>query len=944
MANISTPEDIYEIIGKLMFAYGDEAEPIEKCQQFVANILRNQMMDTMNRAKKSATLRGCKKIECVDLLFLLRKKPFHLCRIYRMAKSADLLKGFNEDYEAECDIMVEVPNNSSDFCGKEAQSIYDLIGLFDVTGELQRYLKNDVKIDEEKCERLKRLSERTALMDEDDYKEYTVARTYSFCAGHGVRKAKIDRFLKWLGSPEIAPNTLMILNYIACEMICCLVEGALWSRREEGKNHFVDIYPFKALQPRHYEESLRKNKAYMIGGNILVGWFVRKTISIFVLMPIFTEFIIQFQKQNLQNAENLQHISNETIKYCYQKPDRKKSLFKLFCSRLQNIYKKSFVHSTFPIFILIAYSLLGGLIFYLIEYPTERLMLDQKKAYFKWEERSMHQILLSIEKMIRQIRSNYSNNRFKLSKTIRNYKRFALNRIDKAIYWHVLNMYHLSDQESYKAKILRPENPEIIWLRYFSDRFSQMYALRNYTDQLSLRYWEIALELNTNPIVIHHKMIEALSHFETLTGLKHFFTPTWTFWNAMFLAVTTYTTIGYGNITAQTKLGRLAVMLYATIGIPLVLMILHKLGRQSLQVLERFWNQFLSLIEHTAWINSGKSIKKKNQNGSIPLLLPIGITVGWVFLCAAVFLQFEKDWDYFKSFYFFFCSLTTIGYGDVTPTNSVDMFVIFGLVMIGLALFSMCINVLQIKLEWLFEELLETLLMEYKQKGVPVEGMKVPTKTDFLSMWRMWRKRKHQQKIRHKDTIASSLLPRFKRDRRVLLEHIRRTLCMINKSTQTDEHAYINNQYRDGISWSELSVLPVIENHSYPIKAKNTRNTDRQIMIVTPQIYESQELCMATIANGSNTLRDVSTLKGKQPVLSDQQQSVSPRRTFTKAKETVSLASHTLQVPYYMYTTPKTRQIHTNELHRLLAEIKVRIDDCRSLTDSKRHKQFSGTE
>ncbi|EJW73681.1 hypothetical protein WUBG_15411, partial [Wuchereria bancrofti] len=56
---------------------------------------------------------------------------------------------------------------------------------------------------------------------------------------------------------------------------------------------------------------------------------------------------------------------------------------------------------------------------------------------------------------------------------------------------------------------------------------------------------------------------------------------------------TTYTTIGYGNITAQSKLGRLAVMLYATIGIPLVLMILHKLGRQSFRVLERFWIQFM---------------------------------------------------------------------------------------------------------------------------------------------------------------------------------------------------------------------------------------------------------------------------------------------------------------------------------------------------------------
>lgn len=43
----------------------------------------------------------------------------------------------------------------------------------------------------------------------------------------------------------------------------------------------------------------------------------------------------------------------------------------------------------------------------------------------------------------------------------------------------------------------------------------------------------------------------------------------------------------------------------------------------------------------------------------------IGITIGWVFLCAAVFMKFEKDWDYFKSFYFFFCSLTTIGYGKL---------------------------------------------------------------------------------------------------------------------------------------------------------------------------------------------------------------------------------------------------------------------------------------
>ncbi|KAK6042639.1 Ion channel [Cooperia oncophora] len=81
-----------------------------------------------------------------------------------------------------------------------------------------------------------------------------------------------------------------------------------------------------------------------------------------------------------------------------------------------------------------------------------------------------------------------------------------------------------------------------------------------------------------------------MSDYNIAVGLDNVLTPIWTFWNAMFLAVTTYTTIGYGNITAKTKLGKLAAMVYAVIGIPLVLMILHKLGRFFLLALEHVWD------------------------------------------------------------------------------------------------------------------------------------------------------------------------------------------------------------------------------------------------------------------------------------------------------------------------------------------------------------------
>ncbi|KAI6191642.1 Potassium channel subfamily K member 18 [Aphelenchoides bicaudatus] len=417
--------------------------------------------------------------------------------------------------------------------------------------------------------------------------------------------------------------------------------------------------------------------------------------------------------------------------------------------RLQKFYEASRLHYFLPIIILVIYSFLGGFIFYNIESPEERVILEQKKEYILKEEVVLMREIQKIQQRTRYIFSKYPSLERKLLE-LRRYRPFAMNRLNKAVFWYVLQIYYLNDQESYKS-LLHPNKP----------------------------------------------------------------------------AVTTYSTIGYGNITPailQIHLGKLAVILYAIVGIPLVLMILHKLGRFCLLGLEFFWNNVLWLMESVNCLKNGEKLKGKMKHepgGGMPVLLAVGVAFGWMFLCAAIFLHFEDDWDYFKSFYFFFCSLTTIGYGDVTPTRAEDMFLMFGFVIIGLSLVSMCVNVIQLKLEELFEELLLSMMEEIGAQGA--SGRDLKPKLTAVDLWKMWKKRR-RNKPKHKDQLPVDIeqqrkslttefnfwkiFPFSKRRREVMIENVCRRLQQASKSTQTDAsygyslHTLNYVQELDEISWN----------------------------------------------------------------------------------------------------------------------------------------------
>lgn len=84
------------------------------------------------------------------------------------------------------------------------------------------------------------------------------------------------------------------------------------------------------------------------------------------------------------------------------------------------------------------------------------------------------------------------------------------------------------------------------------------------------------------------------------------------------------------------------------------------------------------------------------------VMVALSCTVGWIFVCAAIFKTWESEWSYAESCYFIFISFSTIGLGDVQVQRKDLMVLCFLFVIIGLSLVSMCINVIQVALEDLY--------------------------------------------------------------------------------------------------------------------------------------------------------------------------------------------------------------------------------------------------
>ncbi|XP_042877148.1 TWiK family of potassium channels protein 7-like [Penaeus japonicus] len=212
----------------------------------------------------------------------------------------------------------------------------------------------------------------------------------------------------------------------------------------------------------------------------------------------------------------------------------------------------------------------------------------------------------------------------------------------------------------------------------------------------------------------------------------------WTFPNSLLLTMTIMSTIGYGHISPVTSWGQFFCIIYSIVGCPLLLVFLGNLGTSMAEsftyIYSRCCCRWCRGVRNMSELPPKASKKQRKlliddeigkeeymptEEVDVPITLTLVVLFVYIMLGAVLFSVWE-NWDLGSSSYFTFVTLSTIGYGDMVPgtalldnknpgTAGLKMAVCIGYILLGMALLSMCLNLMQEqiieKCRWLAREI-----------------------------------------------------------------------------------------------------------------------------------------------------------------------------------------------------------------------------------------------
>uniref|UniRef100_A0A0R3RM91 Ion_trans_2 domain-containing protein n=1 Tax=Elaeophora elaphi TaxID=1147741 RepID=A0A0R3RM91_9BILA len=151
------------------------------------------------------------------------------------------------------------------------------------------------------------------------------------------------------------------------------------------------------------------------------------------------------------------------------------------------------------------------------------------------------------------------------------------------------------------------------------------------------------------------------------------------FYNVIQFTFTTIATVGYGNIVPTTDASKLFCIFYTLVGVPLLFLSLTNIGQF---IAEGYWI-FLASLHRTQYIDAPDERR-------LPLSVVVTLLLTHSIIGGLLFHFWIDQMPVIPAIYFSFVSITTIGYGDITPTpnNAFQAVIIILYLAVGMVIMS----------------------------------------------------------------------------------------------------------------------------------------------------------------------------------------------------------------------------------------------------------------
>uniref|UniRef100_A0A0R3RH16 Ion_trans_2 domain-containing protein n=1 Tax=Elaeophora elaphi TaxID=1147741 RepID=A0A0R3RH16_9BILA len=148
----------------------------------------------------------------------------------------------------------------------------------------------------------------------------------------------------------------------------------------------------------------------------------------------------------------------------------------------------------------------------------------------------------------------------------------AYTILGAAIFHHFEMPYevYIRNETAHRIEALKQKIIDNLWM---------LIHVQNNTDEVTFETWSRTAHLGIND-VIRDVFIDYTKNYMTPDDIIKGAGPVkWSFGSSVFFSWTAITTIGYGHIVPRTNEGRIACLMYALLGIPLILVTIADIGR-----------------------------------------------------------------------------------------------------------------------------------------------------------------------------------------------------------------------------------------------------------------------------------------------------------------------------------------------------------------------------